>query len=349
MTSKEYRKGKGGLNYASTGKLLKIKEEESRLDRELDEAAAAVEVGCASDSESDSVSGNGVLRKTSGSAKKEKSWVGLRDGNFRTGDCIKLHLPGSGGQGIEMIYCEPGSFMMGSPQDEEGRSEDELLHHVTLTKGFWLSRYPVTFLQWKCVIGKMSWAQERFLLGKFQSYTRNKPIRGVTWQECKEFCDRLNVKCHCGARMPTEAEWEYACRAGTVGRYGGTGTLDEMGRFGVAYPQQESAFAETRYSTYRDERENPCRVGTKNPNKWGFFDMHGLVCEICSDWYGDYPDGGVLDPAGPKSGDSKVVRGGCIHSKDTDCRCAFRGKVPWLRSTDEEVFCDVGFRLCCSA
>ncbi|MBR4170397.1 MAG: formylglycine-generating enzyme family protein, partial [Kiritimatiellae bacterium] len=118
------------------------------------------------------------------------------------------------------------------------------------------------------------------------------------------------------------AEWEYACRAGTTGTYGGTGNLDEMG-------------------WYSGRETHP--VGQKKPNAWGVYDMHGNVCEWCEDWYGDYPTGNGTDPTGPASGSYRVLRGGCWGSDARGCRSALR----YWGNPDSRYF-SVGFRLLCS-
>ena len=137
----------------------------------------------------------------------------------------------------------------------------------------------------------------------------------------------MNSALDCGARLPTEAEWEYACRAGTTGAYGGSGNLDEMGW----------------YDGNSGDKTHP--VGQKKPNAWGLCDMHGNVWEWCSDWFGDYPSGSVTDPTGPSSGSYRVLRGGSWRSVAWGCRSAYRcyGYDPDGR------FNSIGLRLLCSA
>ena len=233
-----------------------------------------------------------------------------------TGDTKTITLPG--GAEMEMIYCAPGSFMMGSPEDEEGRYDDETQHKVTLTRGFWLGKYPVTQSQWKSVMG-----------GNPSDFKGDaNPVDSVTWDDCKEFIKKINSRFNFTARFPTEAEWEYACRAGTEGAYSGTGDLDDMGW----------------YDGNSDGRTHP--VGEKEPNAWGFHDMHGNVYEWCGDWYGSYPHGVVTDPEGPSSGGNRVLRGGCWIDFAGLCRSAFRvSRDPGDGSYDV----GFGFRLCCSA
>ena len=231
----------------------------------------------------------------------------------KTGDVKTLALPG--GAEMELVYCPPGEFMMGSPTSEEGRYDKETQHRVRLTKGFWLGKYPVTQRQWKSVMG----SNPSYFKGD------DLPVEMVSWDDCQEFTKKVNAALGCGARLPTEAEWEYACRAGTTGAYGGTGNLDEMGWF------------------WNNSGETTHPVGQKKPNAWGLCDMHGNVCEWCADWDGDY-SGDAVDPTGPASGESRVLRGGGWYFNARHCRSANRyGHDPGYRCNGR-----YGFRLCCS-
>lgn len=120
------------------------------------------------------------------------------------GQTATITLPG--GEKMEMIYCSPGTFIMGSPVSESGRGEDEAQHRVTLTKGFWLGKYKVTQVQWESIMGENPSSIKGF----------NLPVDGVSWYQCESFVQKIDAELNCGARMPTEAEWEYACRKGDL-------------------------------------------------------------------------------------------------------------------------------------
>jgi len=235
--------------------------------------------------------------------------------SYPTAGTVKtLMLPG--GAKLELVYCPPGTFWMGSENGEPGHCGKEIYHRVTLTKGFWLGKYPVTQGQWKSVMGNNP-----------AKHTGNDalPVERVSWNNCQDFIKKVNTELHCGARLPTEAEWEYACRAGTTGPYGGTGKLDEMGWYGTFFG-------------------NTHPVGQKKANDWGLYDMHGNIEEWCSDWCGKYPAGDVTDPKGPASGFCRIVRGGGWYGDAKNCRSAYRyDYYPWSWGRG------VGFRLCCSA
>ena len=215
---------------------------------------------------------------------------------------------------LELAWCPPGSFLMGSPAGEAKRSDDETQHRVTLTKGFWMGNNPVTQRQWESVMG-----------GNPSNFKgADLPVEKVSWDDCQAFIAKLNEKLaargdarpptvgtggraspRAGAfRLPTEAEWEYACRAGTTGPY--AGDLDAMAW----------------YSANSGLETHP--VGQKKANSWGLYDMHGNVWEWCQDWYGGYPAGSVTDPAGPGSGSGRVIRGGSWSSSAGRCRSANR-------------------------
>ena len=236
------------------------------------------------------------------------------------GDVKTVLLPGN--VPLEMIYVASGSFDMGSPIEEIGRCDDELLHQVNLTRGFWLGKYPVTQRQWECVMG--------YNLSHFKGF--DNPVEMVSWNDCQKFIAKCNQELQKEfggeVRLPTEAEWEYACRAGSRGAYGGTGKLDDMGWYD---------------NTFFGFGLKTKEVGLKSSNAWGFYDMHGNVWEWCQDWYGAYSTGEVTNPIGPASGDGRVLRGGgwCVGARS--CRSAYRG---WYRPGYP---CnDSGFRLACS-
>ena len=213
--------------------------------------------------------------------------------------------------GVEFAFrwCPPGTFTMGSPTDEEDRDSDETQHEITLTKGFWMMETEVTQKQWKAVMGSLP---DCGFKGD------NLPVERVSWNDCQEFCEKCSAL-GLPVQLPTEAQWEYACRAGSTGAY--AGNLDEMAWYG----------------SNSGSKTHP--VGTKKANAWGLYDMHGNVWEWCQDWYGDYPSGSVTDPTGPSNGSSRVYRGGSWLNFAWICRSAFRGSLdPGLQSND------LGFR-----
>ena len=272
-------------------------------------------------------------------------------------------IPLPGGEEMRFRWCPAGTFTMGSPESEEGRCGDEWQHGVTLTQGFWLAETPVTQGQWKrlmdgetvldlarkalrddtlyhCfsdgettirdVLGRPRDGNPADICGEVKD---DAPVYWVSWTDAVTFCRRLTAaEREAGRlpdgyeyRLPTESEWEYACRAGTTGAYGGTGNLDEMG-----WCKGNS-----------DGRTHP--VKQKKPNAWGLYDMHGNVWEWCADWYDDYPPGSVADPTGPSDGDdgdSRVNRGGSWSDDGMrHCRSAARfGDEPGYRDDD------LGFR-----
>jgi formylglycine-generating enzyme required for sulfatase activity len=238
---------------------------------------------------------------------------------------MTLALPG--GAEMEMVWCPPGTFNMGSPEGEKGRGgmfgdyaiPNETLHAVTLTKGFWIARTEVTQEQWQSVMGDNP--------SGFPG--DDMPVESVSWDDCAEFCRNAGN----GLQIPTEAQWEYACRAGSTGPFAGTGEADEMGWFvgsGIDL-SRKNAFSHTG-GTYP--------VAMRKPNAWGIFDMHGNVNEWCADYYdGDYPPGAATDPAGPARGTRRVVRGGGWDNAAADGRSARR-----IGSSPDERDVDLGFR-----
>ena len=206
--------------------------------------------------------------------------------------------------GMKLIQIPAGTFTMGSRIDEQGRSSDEGQVKVTLTKPFRLGKTEVTQGQWKKVMGTEPWATEGLdKLRKVRDVRADKdcPATYVSWADARQFCDKLTeLERKIGKltdseeyRLPTEAEWEYACRAGTE----------------TAYPFADDAKQLGDYGWFE---AHPHKVGTKKPNPWGLHDMHGNVSEWCSDWHSGELRGGT-DPVGPEFGPghpSRVYRGG---------------------------------------
>lgn len=222
---------------------------------------------------------------------------------------MTVALPG--GATMEMVWCAPGSFVMGSPEDESGRFADEPQRNVSITKGFWIGKYEVTQRQWASVM--------RDNPSRFKDL--DAPVDNVSWHDCETFVRKVNLALGGWARLPTEAEWEYACRAGASG-------MPDVNE--VAW-----------YDSNSDNQTHD--VGMKTPNAWGLYDMRGNVLEWCNDWYYVPKKAAAVDPMGPPSGSFKVLRGGCWFFYDRDCRTAYRLKrEPNLRN------CIFGFRMACS-
>lgn len=239
------------------------------------------------------------------------------------GNCHPRPVPGEervlvlpGGAEMSMIYCPPGSFLMGSPEDEEGRSEDETLHAVTLTSGFWLGKTEVTQAQWCSVMGcdpfedpiSMDWMghpsdwQVYPFVGCNPSWTRGPdyPVQNLMWVQCQDFVKRINKQVS-GVRvmLPTEAQWEYACRAESAGPFAGT-DVDELAWHEKAREPRDGHWRTKMKwggAVPDDGWWHPHPVALKEPNAWGFFDMHGNVAEWCRDGYGPYR-GDCRNPVG---------------------------------------------------
>ena len=188
---------------------------------------------------------------------------------------------------------------MGSPESEFGRGDDEgPTHEVELTQGFWMAEVPVTQRLWEAVAGSNP--------SKFKGADR--PVEYVRWSDCDGWLRKANsMTVGLNLRFPTEAEWEYAARAGTTGSL--YGELDT-----IAWHRGNSG-AETH------------DVKGKKANEWGLYDMIGNVWEWCSDWHGDYPTGRVTDPTGPSSGSLRMYRGGSWNGDAWSARSASRGRI----------------------
>jgi formylglycine-generating enzyme required for sulfatase activity len=208
---------------------------------------------------------------------------------------------------LDMIWLKPGTFMMGSPVSERESGPDEIQHQVTLTQGFYLGKYEVTQAQWERVMGNNP--------SHFKGADR--PVEQVSWDDAVEFCKKLTemekkagrVPEGMSYQLPTEAQWEYACRAGTTTAFSWGNDIN-------------STNANYNYNI-RQTRD----VGNYAANPWGFFDMHGNVWEWIADWFGAYPVGNpVTDPTGEASGSGRVARGGSWYCYDL--RSAERGDGP---------------------
>jgi formylglycine-generating enzyme required for sulfatase activity len=214
---------------------------------------------------------------------------------------------------LKLALIPAGKFLMGSPRDEKDRRDYEgPRHEVTISKPFYMGVLAVTQEQYERVMGKNP--------STFKG--AQNPVETLYWDDAVEFCLRLSMKTGHAVRLPTEAEWEYACRAGSKGRFS---FGDDDGRLG------DYAW----YLRNSDLKTHP--VGQKKPNDWGLYDMHGNVWQWCGDWYAGAR---ALDPKGPASGALRVLRGSGWTDPAFLCRSAFRGRA----SPDGR--CDfVGFRV----
>ncbi len=230
-----------------------------------------------------------------------------------------------------MVFIPPGTFRMGSPTNEVDRSGWEGPQtDVVISRGFWMGKYEVTQGEYLAVTG--------YNPSYFKGDT-NRPVEKVNWYNATNHCAMLTdrersagrIPANCVYRLPTAAEWEYACRAWTSTRF--------------SYGDDPGYTNLTDYAWYVGNRGSTTQpVGQKLPNPWGLYDMCGNVSEWCQDWFGDYPGGLLLDPQGPGTGSGRVYRGGVWFADASYCRSASR-----FRTTPEGSFSDLGFRVVLSA
>ncbi len=221
-------------------------------------------------------------------------------------------------------WVPPGRFFMGSADDETGRYPDEGPQRwVTLSKGYWLADAPCTQAEWQAVMG----TEPSHFKGP------NLPVESVTWDDAQAFCERLRGRFPgLAARLPSEAEWEYACRAATTSAFNdGSPCTEPRGK--------DAALAKLGWFDKNSEGKTH-EVRGLAPNKWGLYDMHGNVWEWCEDWFGECTTDDQVDPTGAVSGVGRVLRGGSWDDRAGNCRSACRyGGRPDVR------FLILGFRL----
>ena len=295
----------------------------------------------------------------------KKTWVTLGAGEDKTVD-IRLGKFGdvlTNSLGMKFVFIRPGSFVMGSPHDGDVGLDDEAVHRVTLTKGFYMQNAEVTVGHFRRFIKATGYKTEGETTGgcwvrtrsggwkkKKESNWKNpgswetsefhqtdgNPVTCVSWNDARAFIKWLSRKEGMTYGLPTEAEWEYACRAGTSTPFAfGPCLSTDQANYGAVGPY----FSDCQ-SLYRADRKRPIKVATLAPNPWGLFDMHGNVSEWCKDWYGQYPEGPVTDPKGPSSGAERVMRGGHWFTEAHGCRSAKRSSFRPDSASDA-----VGFRL----
>ena len=205
-------------------------------------------------------------------------------------------------------WIEPGTFTMGSPKNEPERDDDETQHEVTLTEGFWLAETTVTQALWKVVMGDDP--------SNFKG--EHLPVEQVSWEDAQRFVAKMNgMKPELQMCLPTEAQWEYCCRAGTsTPFYFGEQISSELVNFNGDYPYSDGHRSENRGKTVE--------VKSLPPNDWGLYEMHGNVYEWCQDWFGDYLAQRIVDPQGSETDPYRVLRGGSWMRYGGHCRSAFR-------------------------
>jgi formylglycine-generating enzyme required for sulfatase activity len=198
------------------------------------------------------------------------------------------------GVAMKLVLIPAGKFMMGSPDSELDRAKNEgPQHEVTISKPFYMGMTEVTQAQYEAVMAK----NPSFLRAPAN------PVERVSWDDAVAFCRRLSAKTSKTFRLPTEAEWEYACRAGGKTRF--------------SFGDSDSALGD--YAWWQgNSGGHTYPVGLKKPNPWGLYDMTGNVTEWCADWYGSYSDKASTDPQGPRSGSNCVLRGGSYALKTAD-------------------------------
>jgi formylglycine-generating enzyme required for sulfatase activity len=243
---------------------------------------------------------------------------------------------------LDLIWITPGTFTMGSPDSDPERDGDEVPQTtVTISQGFWLGKTLVTQEQYQALMDSNP--------SHYADAGADAPVEQVSWDDAMDFCRKLTDQERAAGHLPknliftlpTEAQWEYACRAGTTeARYGDLRDIAWYGSNSLITEIQNGGQVSTWYVSVTKKRNTTHPVAQKQPNAWGLYDMLGNVWEWCSDWYGTYPGGNVTDPVGAPSGPYRVARGGSWYSSAARCRSASRsGGDPGGRN-----YCN-GFRL----
>lgn len=250
---------------------------------------------------------------------------------------------------LELMAIPGGQFLLGAPKTEEGWHSTQSPQQEITIAPFWLGRYPVTQAQWRAVaalpkVNQSLMAQPSCFSGD------HRPVEQVAWQEAIEFCDRLSKYTGRRYRLPTEAEWEYACRAGTTTpfHFGSTLTTDLANYSGIDWEYQGKICSKGTYGQgpHGIDRRETTEVGSFGvANSFGLYDMHGQVREWCQDcWHNNYLGIPTDGRAWIKDGDcsKRIVRGGSWNGSPKTCRSAFRGRLDPASN-----LYDVGFRVAC--
>ncbi|WP_375496380.1 formylglycine-generating enzyme family protein [uncultured Nostoc sp.] len=250
----------------------------------------------------------------------------LRDGKFFTEDV-------GNDVTLDMVAIKSGSFIMGSPAGEKGRTSSESPQHSVTLAGFFMGKYEVTQAQYQAIMGNNP--------ASFKGETR--PVEQVSWNDAVEFCQKLSQMTGRNYRLPSEAEWEYACRAGTTTPFyfGETITAD------LVNYDATSTYASAPKGEYR-QQTTP--VGSFPPNAFGLYDMHGNVWEWCQDtWHDSYqgaPNNGSAWVDNGNDNQTRLLRGGSWINNPEDCRSAYRNNNDLSRGRHID---DIGFRIVCAA
>jgi formylglycine-generating enzyme required for sulfatase activity len=254
--------------------------------------------------------------------------------------------------GMKLRRIPPGTFLMGSPAGEDGRHDDEDLHDATISRAFFLGDREVTVGQFRAFVAATGYRTDaerdrnggcaydakksRFVRGTAYSWrnpgweqTDDHSVVNVSWNDAVAFCAWLSRKEGGTYDLPTEAEWEYACRAGTLSRFAtGEETESLLGAANVADASARRLFPSWTTTRGADGFVFTAPAGRFRPNAWGLYDMHGNVWEWCADWYGLYPRSAVRDPRGPSQGPGRILRGGSWFGSPRHCRSANRFHQP---------------------
>jgi len=274
------------------------------LAKTKENAAKAVPIIDQLNAAKDKFAAEDILAQLESLIPSDPRMPGLRDKVQNIpGPAKALTLDLGSSQSLKLVVIRPGKFTMGSPDGEKERANDEgPQREVTITKPFYMGATEVTQAQYEALMGKNP--------SNFKG--PQNPAENVSWNDAVEFCRKLSEKTGKKVRLPTEAEWEYACRAGTKTRFG--------------FGDDDTDLRD--YAWYQANSESKTHpVGQKKPNAWGLYDMHGNVCEWCSDYHADsYANAKNEDPQGPGSGSHRVLRGGSWLNLPQNCRSAYRGR-----------------------